>query len=1785
MLVVMASLGGSTPVETLLVAIHLERYLESFRRAGLLLARDLTHLDHDALVSLGITATGHRKRILRLVSHIQRAEGQRANQKAGLPRDRCQSVTDISSERGHSAASLRQSSGLVNFEAFRNSSAPNLAAMLTNSDSNRPVVKPVPKPRTVFNRRRTAPIHFCPTPDPAPPPPRRLSQESICFTELEGLTSGDTPTPDDRLTSDLKDKSTTPSQRPSQTERRRPSRSLSLSDAGGVLPPVPPRLNRGVAPSMFKESPPSSSSPVRTEHNRILPVTSCPGSLDNSRLSGSSPSGSPRGGGMEMISNEIYWGTLPGSTVPSGGRSYFNQLPAPPTPPRQTPDRNPKRNSGSTLSNNSSGSARASTDDPEEEISPYCETVFQTRRNPLIFESERSRLEEREMRRGEEKHAEDHGCQKFFWTKRLSQALHSGDSQGYSTVGEPPPPIRCLSLPPHTFPSETDEDLTISPYASYTSLTERAPPIISGWLDKLSPQGGQRSVPAVLLRLLLSAPPFVSPLLRSCLCLVTFLSSSSSSSCSSSSSSSTRNYVFQKRYLKFDGKNLMYFGSEKDIYPKGVIPLAAIQMARPAKDNKFEIVTSQRIFVFRTDNEVLKRRWVGTLQEHVRDQLVFGRRRFGPGSHCQKHGVLELKGTKSKVYAAINTEQIWLYKSEQCFRNGIGITLIEARGATIRDGKHKSFDLITPYKTFSFTADSDREKRDWMEALQESIAETLSDYEVAEKIWSNRSNRMCADCKALNPDWASINLCVVICKNCAGQHRGLGTMVSKVQSLKLDTSVWSNEIVQLFIMLGNDRANDFWGARMSPSAELDCDASPEQRREFINQKYREGRYRLTHPAFNNQEELLKVLCSAVSEQTLLKTVTQIFSEAESARLTNGCQQHHHLLDHCTASDPSVYDEIMQPVLHSGYLYKSGSVHRGTLSRKTREDFQKFWCSVDQSLLFYESDRSADPCLQISVKDIVCLGISRPDSNNSNGFIDRFRYTFELYLTSEKLYQFGLETADALHSWTRAIGKAATPLSCHCLLTREFERVGLLRYRAMLDPQQWKEAYFVLQKSNLFICPRKDGAAEDIINLNRLQELSIASETENHEKKDILVLVEKGRTLHLQGIGRTDFSLWYSDIQRAAGGKGNTLREQQLSRNDIPIIVDSCIAFITQYGLGHEGIYRKNGAKSRIKLLMEEFRKDARNVKLRIGDHFIEDVTDVLKRFFREIDDPIFIADLHPLWQEAAKIPQKSLRLDRYKEIIRSLPRVNRTTLAALISHLYRVQKCADLNQMCTKNLSLLFAPSLFQTDGKGEHEVKIVEDLIDNYLYVFDIDEEHQTQIELEISLITTWKDTQLSQAGDLIIEVYLEMKIPDCCITLKVSPTMCAEELTNQVLFMRNVPAGDKDVWMTFEAIEDGQLERPLHPKEKVLEQALQWCKMADPSSAYLVVKRVPKGEGINILTSYKSEIMKIGLLRCREEPPKLLQGNKFQERTFQIKDHKLLLLKDKKSIKPEKEWSLKSMKIYIGIRRKLKAPTRWGFTVMSDKHQLYLCCSCEAELWDWITSFLRAQNDDPGPPVLRRHSSSDISKQKFGTMPLVPIRGDETNSSMLSANQTLRKLHDRRTLSMYFPMKVQQDSFEERSESPDLPEPLYEEVGDFGLQVLKSLETSFLSSSTAETQEVLDHLPPRLVAVETGHVDHAIHPDPVRTICGSVDTLEQSGDSSGGGDGEADCSFPDLNAPQQPAVRRRLQLQGVCTPSQELLLQELSSAFTKKTEEEEEEEEEEEGEKEGEGERPYDV
>ncbi|CAF90405.1 unnamed protein product [Tetraodon nigroviridis] len=260
------------------------RYLDTFQQGGLLLARDLTHLDHDALVSLGVTATGHRKRILRLVGHVQSIEGQAANQAADLSRHRCQSVTEWRRSAGP---------GPPPFEVFRNSSAPNLAAMLTNSAGDKPV-------------DHTRPLL---------PGAQEVSQDHICLQEPEGLSPGDSPSAENSCEG-----------RRSRTVRR-PSRSWSLSAPGPFSPPVPPRTNCGVRPRVDQGVPSSLSSlPATKKQNPTRPEVSCPGVHDNNRLPGFSPSGSPRASRMEMVSNEIYWGTMA----------------APPTPPRQAAD--PRRN-------------------------------------------------------------------------------------------------------------------------------------------------------------------------------------------------------------------------------------------------------------------------------------------------------------------------------------------------------------------------------------------------------------------------------------------------------------------------------------------------------------------------------------------------------------------------------------------------------------------------------------------------------------------------------------------------------------------------------------------------------------------------------------------------------------------------------------------------------------------------------------------------------------------------------------------------------------------------------------------------------------------------------------------------------------------------------------------------------------------------------------------------------------------------------------------------------------------------------------------------------------------------------------------------------------------------------------------------------------------------------------------------------------------------------------------------------------------------------------------------
>ncbi|NXG57279.1 ARAP2 protein, partial [Hemiprocne comata] len=972
---------------------------------------------------------------------------------------------------------------------------------------------------------------------------------------------------------------------------------------------------------------------------------------------------------------------------------------------------------------------------------------------------------------------------------------------------------RLVSEQMHFQQSDGDQTLigneSITPYACFYGSSVKK--VKAGWLDKLSPQGKR---------------------------------------------------MFQKRWVKFDGNSISYYNNEKEVFSKGIILLSAIATVRVHGENKFEVVTSRRTFVFRVDKEEERNDWVNTMLYALKSQSdnnSQSRTSVAP----EKSGYLELKGYKAKIFILLQGNTVWICKNEQDFKTGFGITLIPMNVANVKQVDRtakQSFEIITPYKSFSFTADSEREKQDWIEALQQSIAETLSDYEVAEKIWFNESNRSCADCKAPSPDWASINLCVVICKKCAGRHRSLGPRDSKVRSLKMDASIWSNELIELFIIIGNKRANSFWAGNLSPDEELHMDAPAEKRIAFITQKYKEGRFRKTPFPYKTKEQLNKALCAAVVKQDVLETLMLLFSGADAMCATGdpiystpyllakkaGQRLQMEFLYHNKFSDFPNYDTCFESgfpedASHSTFLceflYKvSSNTAKLLTEKKLKEDCNKRWCTLESGFLsYYENDKTTTPNGMIDINEVICLVVHKSDFFLNRGDI----FTFEIYLMSERVILFGAETAYSQRKWTWAIAKHFVPPVAECLLERDCDLIGQLYYKDCHNLDQWRKGWFAIEKSSLYFCLEMENAEEDAIYLRRLQELTISSVMQNGEKIDVLLLVEKGRTLYIHGHTKLDFMVWYTAIEKAAGTDGNALQDQQLSKNDVPIIVNSCIAFVTQYGLGSKQIYLKNGDSSNVAELLESFKKDARSVKLRAGKHQLEDVTDVLKIFLSQIDDALLSKELYPFWISALDTQNEKERVRKYGAFIRTLPPVNRATLAALIEHLYRVQKCSEINHMNPHNLAMVFSSCLFQTKGQTSEEVHVIEDLIKNYVQLFDINEDQVKQMDIENSFITRWKDTQVSQAGDLLIEVYVERKEPDCSIIIRVSPLMEAEELTNDVLGIKNIIPSKDDMWATFEVLENGELERPLHYTENVLEQVLHWSSLPEPGTAYLIIKR----------------------------------------------------------------------------------------------------------------------------------------------------------------------------------------------------------------------------------------------------------------------------------------------------------------------------------------------------------
>jgi Arf-GAP/SH3 domain/ANK repeat/PH domain-containing protein len=108
---------------------------------------------------------------------------------------------------------------------------------------------------------------------------------------------------------------------------------------------------------------------------------------------------------------------------------------------------------------------------------------------------------------------------------------------------------------------------------------------------------------------------------------------------------------------------------------------------------------------------------------------------------------------------------------------------------------------------------------------------------------ADQANNLCADCgSGVKAEWVSINLGIILCIECSGIHRSLGTHISKVRSLTLDINSFTADIVELLLLVGNRVANLTWEAKLPVGVKPTAQATREQRLKYITAKYVERLY-------------------------------------------------------------------------------------------------------------------------------------------------------------------------------------------------------------------------------------------------------------------------------------------------------------------------------------------------------------------------------------------------------------------------------------------------------------------------------------------------------------------------------------------------------------------------------------------------------------------------------------------------------------------------------------------------------------------------------------------------------------------------------------------------------------------------------------------------------------------------------------------------------------------------------------------------------------------------------
>uniref|UniRef100_A0A8D3D7F4 Arf-GAP with GTPase ANK repeat and PH domain-containing protein 1 n=1 Tax=Scophthalmus maximus TaxID=52904 RepID=A0A8D3D7F4_SCOMX len=220
-------------------------------------------------------------------------------------------------------------------------------------------------------------------------------------------------------------------------------------------------------------------------------------------------------------------------------------------------------------------------------------------------------------------------------------------------------------------------------------------------------------------------------------------------------------------------------------------------------------------------------------------------------------------------------------------------------GQTPEQEENFEFTIVSlTGQTWHFEATTYEERDAWVQVIESQILASLQSCESSknksrlpsqteamalQSIRSIRGNGHCADCEAQNPDWASLNLGALICIECSGIHRNLGTHLSRVRSLDLDE--WPLELIRVMSAIGNELANSVWEANAQGRLKPGPDASREERERWIRAKYEQRLFLASLPCAD--VSLGQQLLRATAEEDL-RAVVLLLAHGSRQQVNESC---------------------------------------------------------------------------------------------------------------------------------------------------------------------------------------------------------------------------------------------------------------------------------------------------------------------------------------------------------------------------------------------------------------------------------------------------------------------------------------------------------------------------------------------------------------------------------------------------------------------------------------------------------------------------------------------------------------------------------------------------------------------------------------------------------------------------------------------------------------------------------------------------------------------------------